>query len=226
MAVTDPRAANPRRMGSEGGCTVQFRVGDKVREGMHVGTVTDVGTVLIQVKTTMGASRMVCPWELVRLPASCDGHISNSATEVKPREAIIAVQNVEETDLAWALIDAARHRLNTHERNVVFVAVGAGDTFATIRTLLKLIAAKRIPLPPDLVQLCATWLDAYALRAETRVPSQSDRKHLGAGYHPGLDSDQPTFCETSTWRADHAYSQFRTRRVPVERPKACRAAWR
>ena len=60
---------------------MQFRIGDKVREGMHVGTVTDVGTMLIQVKTTMGASPMVCPWELVRLRASRDGHISNSTAE-------------------------------------------------------------------------------------------------------------------------------------------------
>ena len=46
---------------------MQFRVGDKVREGLRVGTVTDVGTLLIQVKTSMGMSRMVCPWELVRV---------------------------------------------------------------------------------------------------------------------------------------------------------------
>jgi len=48
---------------------VQFCIGDKVREGLRVGTVTDVGTVLIQIKTTTGSSRMVCPWELVRFRA-------------------------------------------------------------------------------------------------------------------------------------------------------------
>jgi hypothetical protein len=48
---------------------VKFQIGDKVREGMHFGTVTDVGTVLIQVKTNEGASRVVCPWELVRIRA-------------------------------------------------------------------------------------------------------------------------------------------------------------
>jgi hypothetical protein len=52
---------------------MQFCVGDKVREGLRVGTVTDVGTVLIQVKTSMGMSRMVCPWELVRVGPSHDG---------------------------------------------------------------------------------------------------------------------------------------------------------
>jgi hypothetical protein len=48
------------------GSRVEFQIGDNVREGMHVGTVTDVGTVLIQVKTTDGRLRVVCPWELVR----------------------------------------------------------------------------------------------------------------------------------------------------------------
>ena len=52
---------------------MQFCVGDKVREGQHVGTVTDVGTVLIQVTTSMGESRMVCPWDLVRVGSSHDG---------------------------------------------------------------------------------------------------------------------------------------------------------
>jgi hypothetical protein len=47
-----------------------FEIGDEVREGTHVGTVTDVGTVLIQVTTNEGMSRMFCPWELVKLRAS------------------------------------------------------------------------------------------------------------------------------------------------------------
>lgn len=52
---------------------MQFQVGDEVREGVQVGTVTDVGTVLIQVKMALGISRMVCPWELVRLKGGDSG---------------------------------------------------------------------------------------------------------------------------------------------------------
>jgi hypothetical protein len=48
------------------GSQVRFQIGDKVREGTHVGTVTDVGTVLVQMKTTDGRFRMACPWELVK----------------------------------------------------------------------------------------------------------------------------------------------------------------
>lgn len=60
---------------------MQFYIGDKVREGLHVGTVTDVGTMLIQVKTTIGTSRMVCPWELVRLCTPYDDLSSDARPE-------------------------------------------------------------------------------------------------------------------------------------------------
>jgi hypothetical protein len=45
---------------------MNFHIGDKVQLGSRVGTITDVGTILIQVKTTEGRLRVVCPWELVR----------------------------------------------------------------------------------------------------------------------------------------------------------------
>ncbi len=45
---------------------MNLHIGDSVRMGTRVGTVTDVGTMLIQVKTTEGSLRVVCPWELVR----------------------------------------------------------------------------------------------------------------------------------------------------------------
>ena len=79
---------------------------------------------------------------------------------------MIAVQNVQETNLAWALIEVAKPHLNVIERNYAFVTTGAGDTFAAIHHLLKLIAAKGIPLRPSMVQLCVTWLDSYASHEE------------------------------------------------------------
>ena len=76
------------------------------------------------------------------------------------------MQNVQETDLAWALIEVAKPHLNRLDRNYAFVTAGAGDTFAAIHHLLKLIAAKGIPLQPSLVQLCVIWLDSYAFHDE------------------------------------------------------------
>jgi small-conductance mechanosensitive channel len=61
---------------------MKFQIGDLVRAGTHTGTVTDVGTVLIQVKILDGDSRVVCPWELVRIRGS---HDSPSSDFVTPR---------------------------------------------------------------------------------------------------------------------------------------------
>jgi hypothetical protein len=46
---------------------VKFRVGDRVRDRFRIGTITDVGTVLVQVKTDEGTLRAVCPWELIKI---------------------------------------------------------------------------------------------------------------------------------------------------------------
>ncbi|MFL6085686.1 MAG: hypothetical protein ACJ74F_21335 [Mycobacterium sp.] len=46
---------------------VILHIGDEVRVGTRVGTITDVGTILIQVKTTEGSVRVVCPWEVVKV---------------------------------------------------------------------------------------------------------------------------------------------------------------
>ncbi|MHA7662528.1 hypothetical protein [Mycolicibacterium sp. HS_4_1] len=76
------------------------------------------------------------------------------------------MQKMQEIDLAWSLVEAAKHELDRRERNHVFVSIGAGDPFTAIRILVSLIADKRIPLHPLLVQLCNTWLQAYALHAD------------------------------------------------------------
>jgi hypothetical protein len=35
--------------------------------GTRAGTITDIGTVLIQFKTNDGCLRVACPWELVKI---------------------------------------------------------------------------------------------------------------------------------------------------------------
>lgn len=69
---------------------------------------------------------------------------------------------LQEADLAWALADAVKSDLSAIESNHVFMAIGAGETFAAIRGLVKSVAIKRIELRPELVQQCTAWLHAYA----------------------------------------------------------------
>jgi hypothetical protein len=51
---------------------------------------------------------------------------------VKGTESVITVTHAQETNLAWALIDAAKPHMNIGERNYAVVTVGAGDTFPAI----------------------------------------------------------------------------------------------
>lgn len=69
---------------------------------------------------------------------------------------------MHEDELAWALIERVRPQLSRTERNHIFTVLGAGDTFLTMRLLLKLIAAKGIMVGPDIFRVCSMWLEAYA----------------------------------------------------------------
>jgi hypothetical protein len=73
------------------------------------------------------------------------------------------VRHVHQTDLAWALIDVVKPHMSVGERNYAFVTIGAGDLFAAICSLIKFVAAKHIPLRPELLRQCARWLDGYVL---------------------------------------------------------------
>jgi hypothetical protein len=142
-----------------------FCIGDEVREGTRVGTVTDVGTLLIQIKTTLGMSRVVCPWEVVKVRPAQRARIRQPVT-VNTRQTVTPMQRIQDADLAWALIDIAKPHMTAGERHYAFVTVGAGDMFAAIRHLVKLVAAKHIPLRPHLVHLCTAWADSYARHEE------------------------------------------------------------
>jgi hypothetical protein len=77
---------------------------------------------------------------------------------------------VDEANLAWAVADAAKPYLDAVERDAVFVALGAGETFAAMRGLLRSVEINRIPLGLDLLQQCRTWLRGYG--------GHDDERHL------------------------------------------------
>jgi hypothetical protein len=61
-----PSARDAYTSGCHAGMQWKFHIGDKVKFGGCAGTITDVGTVLIQIITTEGRMRMACLWELVK----------------------------------------------------------------------------------------------------------------------------------------------------------------
>jgi small-conductance mechanosensitive channel len=60
---------------------VKFHIGDTVQVGTRVGRITDIGTVLIQVRTNDGRLRVACPWEVVRTSSLPPGSARNFEPE-------------------------------------------------------------------------------------------------------------------------------------------------
>jgi hypothetical protein len=81
---------------------------------------------------------------------------------------VIVERIVSEADLAWALAEVTKPHLSAVERYDVFMAIGAGETFAAIRQLFSCVAIKGIPVGLDLVERCTTWLHAYAGHEDER----------------------------------------------------------
>jgi len=86
---------------------------------------------------------------------------------------VIVNRLAQEANLAWAVAEAVKPYLSAVERDAVFVAIGAGDTCAAIRRLLRSVEIKRIPLTPDLLHQCRPWLRGYGWHDDER-----DLRHL------------------------------------------------
>ena len=106
-----------------------------------------------------------------------------------------------EANLAWALALAAKPFLDVVDCNDMFVAIGAGETFAVVRALVKWIAIKRIPVEPDVVRQCVSWLDGYVghdgehylrrlIDEMARSPADDHGPGTGRG-HLGRGSSEP-----------------------------------
>jgi hypothetical protein len=71
-----------------------------------------------------------------------------------------------ESDLAWELAQIAGLHVPDCNRTDVFAAIGAGDSYAAIGTLLETTVHASVPVPPALLARIVNWLDAYAHHAD------------------------------------------------------------
>jgi len=71
-----------------------------------------------------------------------------------------------ETDLAWDLAEVAGLHIPDWNRTDVFAAIGGGDSYAAIGTLMEAILHASVPMSPALIARIVLWLDAYAYHAD------------------------------------------------------------
>lgn len=70
-------------------------------------------------------------------------------------------------DLAWEPVDIAGRRLSERNPTDVCTAIGAGDSYAAIDTLLTTIAHAKLALSPMLLAQIIEWLNAYAHHSDS-----------------------------------------------------------
>jgi len=67
-----------------------------------------------------------------------------------------------ESDLAWELADAISPLLGEGDRVQLYGAIGSGDSYTAIETLLQNMAHLRLPIPTEFIPKLTGWVDAYA----------------------------------------------------------------
>jgi hypothetical protein len=82
---------------------------------------------------------------------------------------------LDEANLAWELASAAKPHLGADDRDRIFVAIGAGETFEAMRMLIKFLAVKRIPVTLDMALECNAWERGYVGHQD----SWSLRRYIG-----------------------------------------------
>lgn len=74
-----------------------------------------------------------------------------------------------ETEVIWALVDAAAGCVPAADRGTLFADVAAGDYLAAAERLLRASLAAQRPVPAAVTTALDSWLDRYAGTSEQPV---------------------------------------------------------
>jgi hypothetical protein len=104
-----------------------------------------------------------------------------------------------ESELAWALADAVSVCFTGRDRLGIYTALGAGETYTAIETMLDITVRKRYPLPAKLISALAIWLGCYVGNkhepAMRRLLNRVERQALPT-LHPKRPTNTPS---TNSW---------------------------
>jgi hypothetical protein len=64
-------------------------------------------------------------------------------------------------DLAWTLAASVKDHLDAQERNLIYMALGSGDTYSAIRGLISAAVRERVWLPRNLINALLDWQSAH-----------------------------------------------------------------
>jgi hypothetical protein len=97
------------------------------------------------------------------------------------------VDDTAETQLAWDLAELAGLHISERDRTDVHTAIGGGDCYVAIGTLLKAIVRARVPVPSTLAARISDWRAPYVNHVDApqlnellaAISALSDRTDMG-----------------------------------------------
>ena len=96
------------------------------------------------------------------------------------------VDDTAETQLAWDLAELASPHISERDRTDVHTAIGGGDCYAAIGTLLRAIVRARVSVPSTLAARISDWRAPYVNHVDaprlnellTAISSLTDRTDI------------------------------------------------
>jgi hypothetical protein len=85
-----------------------------------------------------------------------------SAGALSPVPTSVDLSTISDANMAWLLAEAADACLMGHERTMVFVELGCGESHLAIERMLNAVISSRMMLPVVIIERLTRWLDGYA----------------------------------------------------------------
>ena len=64
-------------------------------------------------------------------------------------------------ELAWELAEVGASHLDATERDNLYVAIGSGETFLAVESLIRAVVGIRVALRAETITRLLAWLDGY-----------------------------------------------------------------
>jgi hypothetical protein len=75
---------------------------------------------------------------------------------------------VADIQLAWELAEVGARHLDATERDNLYVAIGAGETFKAVESLMHAVVGNGVALRAETITRLLAWLDGYRNHPDER----------------------------------------------------------
>ena len=96
-------------------------------------------------------------------------------------------------ELAWELAEGGARHLDATERDNLYVAIGAGETFSAVKLLMHAVVGNGVALRAETIIRLLAWLDGYRDHPDERgLRRLIAQVNIDTDYHTPAPTRLPT----------------------------------